>query len=300
MARDYYDVLGVSRNVNEKDLKKAYRKLAKKYHPDANPDDPKSEAKFKELNEAYEVLSDAEKRTQYDRFGPDFARYQNGGQQWNNAGSPYTSVDDTGFSDIFETLFGGSRRGRGRGAGVSGADPFYRTAQPAVGRDIEQPVGITLREAYAGASRYITKGERKIKVSIPAGAADGTKVRLSGEGELGVGGGRAGDLYLIVEVQPDTLFERQGDDLLVDVKVDMFTALLGGEIEVPTMTRPVMLKIPAGTQSGRKFRLSGKGMPIMRKSGEYGNLYARVLITVPEKLDDQQRELVEQLRAALN
>lgn len=297
MAKDYYDILGVSRDANEKDIKKAYRKLAKKYHPDANPDDPTAEAKFKEVNQAYEVLSDQEKRAQYDRFGPDFARYQNaaGGPQWSNAGNVYTTVDDSAFADIFENLFGGARRGRSRGA-----DPFYRTMNQIDGRDIEQPVVITLREAYEGATRFITKGDRKIRVNIPAGATDGTKVRLSGEGEPGVGGGRAGDLYLIVEVQPDTLFERQGDDLHVDVKVDMFTAMLGGEIEVPTMTRPVRLKIPAGTQSGRKFRLSGKGMPILRKPDQYGNLYARVLITVPANLSPQQREMVENLRTALS
>jgi curved DNA-binding protein len=166
------------------------------------------------------------------------------------------------------------------------------------GQDIEQPVKISLQEAYTGATRLITKGDRKLKVNIPAGATDGTRVRLSGEGSPGLGG-KAGDLYLIVEIEPDNIFERDEDNLNVEVKVDMFTALLGGEAEVPTLERPVKLRIPAGTQSGRKFRLSGKGMPIKSKSGEFGDLFARILITIPSSLTSEQRELVERLRDSL-
>ncbi len=295
MAKDYYQVLGVDKHASEKDIKKAYRRLAKQYHPDANPDNPTAEAKFKDINEAYEVLSDGEKRAQYDRFGSNY-------QQFGGAGNPYqtyTSGQDSSFSDIFDSLFGGFGRSRGgrtqqAPGGFGGMGGF-----PQAGQDMEQPVTISLQEAYQGTTRLVTKGDRKIRVNIPAGADNGTKVRLAGEGSPGYGGA-PGDLYLVVEVQPDSQFERQGDDLLVDIKVDMFTAMLGGTVEIPTMERPVNLKIPGGTQSGRKFRLSGKGMPKLRQKDEFGSLYARVLVTVPEHLTPEQRRIAEQLRAALS
>jgi curved DNA-binding protein len=293
--KDYYKILGVDKNATGQEIKKAFRRKAKAYHPDHNPDNPNAEARFKEINEAYEVLSDAEKRRMYDTFGTVNPQAARGGQY-------YTNVDpgDSPFGDIFESIFGsfgrGARaRGRSQQEGFSDFDSFGRSQ----GQDIEQPVTITLREAYAGATRVITKGERQIKVKIPAGATNGTKVRLAGEGAPGFGGGSTGDLYLVVEVEPDTLFDRKGDDLHVEIKVDVFTAWLGGEMEVPTMERPVKLRIPAGTQSGRRFRLAGKGMPVLKKSGEYGDLYARVLITIPEKLDAKQQKLVEQLRDSL-
>jgi curved DNA-binding protein len=297
MAKDYYQTLGVSRSADEKEIKKAYRKLAKQYHPDANPNNPTAEAKFKEINEAYEVLSDEEKRGQYDRFGADFARYQgmpnNSGSGFGGAGQYYTNVDTGGvdFDDLLKNIFGGF----GGGRGTSGA----RTAEPMIkGRDLEHPVRITLREAYEGATRYVSNGERRIKADIPAGVTDGTKVRLSGEGEPGPAGN--GDLFLVVEIEPDTQFERKGNDLYTDIKVDMFTALLGGEVEVPTLQRSLKLNIPAGTSSGKRFRLNGKGMPIMRKKGEHGDLYARVLITVPSQLNEEQRTLAQQLRDSLS
>jgi DnaJ-class molecular chaperone len=295
MAKDYYKTLGVSRSANEKEIKQAFRKLAKKHHPDANPDNPGAEARFKEINEAYEVLSDKEKRSMYDQFGtanpqqvPPWGANPAGG----NGGTPYTytttNTDFGDIGDIFGSLFG--RRGE-RTAGVG--SPFGGT-RAVRGQDIEQKVNISLSEAYNGATRLITKGDRTVRVNIPAGAKTGTKVRLAGEGEAGT---QPGDLYLIVEVEPDSRFEREGDNLTVDVKVDMFTALLGGEVEVPTLTRPVKLKIPAGTQSGRKFRLTGKGMPILSQAERFGDLHARILVTVPEHLTDEQRGLVEQLKA---
>lgn len=301
MAKDYYATLGVKKDASEKDIKSAFRKLAKKYHPDANRDDPNAEAKFKEINEAYEVLSDTEKRARYDQFGtvnPQWDPNFGGGGTYT-----YTNVDmnDMPFADILESLFGGmggrGQRTSGRTRGASGS-PFGG-AVSSDGEDIQQTVTISLKEAYAGATRLITKGDRTVKVNIPAGATTGTKVRLSGEGAPAMGGGRPGDLYLIVEVTPDPQFERKGDDLYVDVKVDMFAALLGGEVEVPTMERPVKLKIPAGTQSGRKFRLTGKGMPVLRKPNERGSLYARILVTVPEHLTADQKALVERLRESL-
>lgn len=179
---------------------------------------------------------------------------------------------------------------------------FGRTSQrgrsPLRGQDIEQPVQISLYEAYHGTERILNKGNRQLRVSIPAGATDGTRVRVAGEGGLGANGGLPGDLYLVVEVADDPQFKRDGYDLTVDVNVDMFTAMLGGEVQVPTLGRPLKLKIPAGTQSGRKFRLAGKGMPSTK--GSPGDLYARINITVPETLTPEQRRLVEQLRASLN
>jgi curved DNA-binding protein len=297
MAKNYYDILGVKKDADEKQIKQAFRKLAKQYHPDANPDDPGAEAKFKELNEAYEVLSDPEKRAQYDRFG---SAYPGGFGPNPNGGRAYTNVDFGGdsFSDILENLFGGSGGGRPRNSW--GSTVREGAGRPAQGRDIEQPVSISLHEAYHGASRRVTKGARTISVNIPAGARTGTKIRVAGEGEPGALGGQAGDLYLVTEVAPDSTYERNEDDLSTDVKVDMFTAMLGGEIEVPTLAGKVKLNIPAGTQSGRKFRLTGRGMPRMKEKGEFGNLYARILITVPTSLNDEQRQLVEQLRDSLN
>lgn len=298
MAKNYYDTLGVKKDASDKDIKSAFRKMAKKYHPDANPDDPTAEAKFKEINEAYEVLSDKEKREMYDRFGT--ANPQGG---WGGpGGSPSgggVNVDFGDIGDIFETLFGGTARGRGRGGTQTRANPFggagvgFRMD----GADLTQAVPITLQEAYTGTTRLITKGDRTLRANIPAGAMTGTKVRLAGEGEPGTGGGKSGDLYLVVEVQPDSQFERDGSNLTTEVKIDLFTALLGGEVEVPTLGRPVRLKIPAGTQSGRKFRLAGKGMPILRQPDQHGDLYARILITVPTNLSDEQRAAVERLKA---
>ena len=292
MSRDYYAVLGVSRDAGDDDIKKAFRQKAKQYHPDANPDDAAAEARFKEVNEAYETLSDEEKRAAYDRFGPNWQQYQN-----LNGASPFTSRGEAPFhdmSDVFESFFtgaGGGRRGQGG---------FHRRADfPRAGQNIEQDVRISLREAYEGAQRIVSKDGRDITVRIPPGAANGSKVRLAGEGHPGYNGGSSGHLYLVVEVAEDPQFERNGDDLLVDVKVDAMTAMLGGDAEVATLARPVRTKIRAGTQTGQKLRLAGKGMPKLRQENEYGDLYARVVITVPKQLDADQRERAEALRQSL-
>ncbi len=306
--KDYYKILGVNKNATEKEIKQAFRKQAKQWHPDANQDNPNAEARFKEVNEAYEVLSDATKRSTYDQFGS--VNPQDFG--FGGAGSPgggrytyTTSTDDMGgspFADILEQFLGGrGRNARGRGANVS-QDPFGfgGTMGRTNGQDIEQPVTISLREAYSGGVRIVTKGERKLRVNIPAGATDGTRIRLAGEGGAGAGGGLTGDLYLVVQIEEDQQFQRKGDDLTVEVKVDMFTATLGGEVEVPTLDRPVKLRIPAGSQSGKKFRLTGKGMPNVKQPDHTGDLYARLLVTVPENLTTHQREAVEELRKKLH
>jgi curved DNA-binding protein len=287
MASDYYSVLGVAKNASQDDIKKAFRKQAKKYHPDANPNDPKAEERFKEVNEAYETLSDPQKRQQYDMLGSAY-RNMGGGAGGYGGYSGAQNINMEDLQDIFSQFMNFGRAGGGMRGRVS----------PMRGQDIEQPVVISLKEAFSGTERLVSKGDKQLRVSIPAGATDGTRVRVAGEGALGMNGGPNGDLYLVVEVADDPQFRREGYDLNVDINVDMFTAMLGGEVQVPTLARPLNLKIPAGTQSGRKFRLAGKGMPNL-KTGGAGDLYARVNITVPEKLTDHQRRLVEQLRDSL-
>jgi curved DNA-binding protein len=302
--KDYYKTLGVNKSATEKEIKSAFRKLAKQYHPDANPNNPNAEARFKEINEAYEVLSDEDKRTMYDRFGT--VNPQAGFGSAPPGGGVYTNMDDlrdSPFGDILENLFGGlgGQRGRQqRGSADPGNFGFGGNMGKTGGSNIEQPVRISLQEAYHGATRMVTKGERKLKVNIPAGATDGTKVRLAGEGNPGLGGGITGDLILVVEVEPDEQFKREGDDLTVEVKLNVFTALLGGDVEVPTMERPLKLKVPPGTQSGKRFRLSGKGMPKLKEKGTHGDLFARMMIVIPEHLNPEQKHLVEQLRDALH
>ncbi len=301
--KDYYKTLGIDKNATEKEIKQAFRKQAKQWHPDANQDNPNAEAKFKEVNEAYEVLSDANKRSTYDQFGSvnpqDFGFGGTNGGRYTYTGNS-EDMGSSGFGDIFEGLFGNaSRSRRGRGASQSPFGDFGGASSRQAGQDIEQAVTISLKEAYSGGVRIVTKGDRKLRVNIPVGATDGTRIRLAGEGGAGFGGGQNGDLYLVVQVEDDPQFKRTEDDLTVEVKVDMFTAMLGGEVEVPTLDRPLKLRIPAGTQSGKRIRLKGKGMPNVKQHDQFGDLYARILITVPENLNDSQRELVEGLRGQL-
>lgn len=309
--RDYYAVLGVPRTASEKDIKAAYRKLARKHHPDVNPGDKKAETTFKEIGEAYAVLSDAAKRKKYDRWGPDFERIEQaraagspfgGGpagasrsRSWTTTGAPgggsvFTSEDDVG--GLFEQLFGSSMSGRAR----------VRSA-PRRGSDIEQPVEITLEEAFAGTQRTVQQqdlqtGEtRSVEVKIPAGAYDGLRVRLPGKGSPGASGGAPGDLYLVVKVLAHALFEREGADLRVKVPTPLYTALLGGEVLVPTPrgTR-LALKVPPETANGRRIRLVGQGMPKLKEGGR-GDLFAEISVELPRNLSERERELVSQLAA---
>lgn len=311
MAKNYYDILGVSKTATDKEIKSAFRKLAKKFHPDQNQEDPKAEEKFKELNEAYEVLSDPQKRQLYDQFGTVTPGAGGVGNPF-RGGNPFSTggaggeVDVGDLSEMLETFFGGRTRRNGGSrvdtGNFTGGASFGRTGFAMPGEDLTQAVPITLQEAYTGTVRMITREDsgRTIRANIPAGAATGTRVRLTGEGGRGANGAANGDLYLTIEVQDDPQFTRDGDNLTAEVKVDMFTAMLGGDAEVPTLGRPLKLKIPAGTQSGRKFRLGGKGMPQLKQQDKFGDLYARILITVPENLTEEQRALVEGLREALS
>ena len=318
--KDYYKILGVPKNATDKDIKKAYRKLARKYHPDTNPDDATAEERFKEINEAHEVLSDPEKRKKYDQFGSQWKRYSHGGggmddfvRQWGGGGQRGGGVHTRtvspeefeqmfgggmgGFSDFFESLFGGAA-GAGRAGGF---DPYgARTAsaaRPRRGRDIEQPVEITLEEAYHGATRILQQDGERLEVSIPRGVKTGSRVRVAGKGQPGAGGGPPGDFYLRVKVLPHPLFTREGDDLRVHVPIDIYTLMLGGEARIPTLDRPLALTIPAGTPNGKVFRLRGQGMPNLRNPEKRGDLYAVVDAQLPQNLSEQEKELVRQLQA---
>jgi len=328
--REYYDTLGVDKDASQDEIRRAFRKLARKHHPDVNPGDPEAEERFKEINEAYEVLSDPEKRQKYDRLGADWRRYeQAGGQpggfnwgQWSTGspgggpqrvhvrqGTPEDLEDLFGggspFSDFFTQIFGGMGGGRAPGGAAqgratgAGARPggFEYRARPQRGRDFEQEVEISLREAYNGTNRILQTDGRRLEVKIPPGARTGTRVRVSGGGGAGAAGGEAGDLYLRVNVRDDTQFDREGDDLRVNVPVDLYTAVLGGEAKVPTLQGSVMLTIPSGTENGQVFRLRGKGMPKLRNPEEHGDLYAQVDVQLPTDLSPRQRELFEELRS---
>jgi curved DNA-binding protein len=303
--KDYYQILGVSKNADEKEIKRAYRQLARQYHPDKNPNNHLAEERFKEINEAYEVIGNADNRVKYDQLGRNYHRFrQMGGDpnsfdfsQWFSGGGnggPHrqqVNVEDLfggagGFSDFFNTIFGGR-------ANRAGSSPFGQSFQQPINRDVEHTVNITLEEAYQGTTRTLNyEGGEQFTAKIPAGSKTGTKVRLRGKGS-----GGSGDLYLIVRVDPHPQFKRDGDNLAVTVDVDVLTAVLGGKVTVPTLTNPVTLTIPAGTQGGRTFRLKGKGMPHLRDNQQYGDLLAQVNIRVPETLSDEERRLYQQLAA---
>ncbi len=305
--KDYYNVLGVEKKASEGDIKKAYRKLAQQYHPDRNPDNKAAQEKFKEINEAYEVLGDAQKRQKYDALGANYQQWQRyggqGGFDWGQfarqgAGGTRVEYGDLNemfggsggdFSEFFQSIFGGS----------PGAGTRTRTrAQPRTrrGGDMEQPVSVTLEEAYNGTKRVVQKDGRKVEASIPAGVSSGQRVRLPGAGRAGVNGGTAGDLFLIVEVAPHPTFERKGDDLYVDVPVEVYTLLLGGDARVPTLRgKDVLLTIPPETANGKLFRLAGQGMPRAGAPSHKGDLYARIKVVLPQNLSEKEKSLVREL-----
>jgi DnaJ-class molecular chaperone len=335
MAQDYYSVLGVKRDAPEKEIRSAYRKLARKHHPDVNPGDKKAEATFKEINAAYEVLKDAEKRKKYDKYGDrwemadqieeaqrqrgthDFFRGAGGRTRTRTSDGVEFEEFDLGGADLGD-LFGGIFGGRGRRA-----QP--QPPRPLKGENVDHPVEITLEEAYTGATRLVqmqyhetcptcegtgrVAGQpcptcnglgsliktKTLEVKVPPGQETGTNVRIRGQGSPGINGGPPGDLMLQVTVLPHERFERKGADLYVDVSVPLTDAVLGGEVDVPTLKgTKLRLKVPAGTQNGRTIRLAGQGMP--RRDG-HGDLYARVNVRLPESLNPREKELFEELRA---
>jgi molecular chaperone DnaJ len=325
--KDYYSLLGVNRKASEKEIKQAFRRLARKHHPDVNPSDKAAENKFKEISQAYEVLSDKEKRKKYDQFGD---QWQYADQFTKASGGQPPPFTDTDFSNIFG---GGSRSYH---YGSEGLDSLfdellrgsragtYTSRAPRRGQDLEQQVEVTLEEAFNGTSRLLslraeepcptcsgngriqnvacstcrgqgtTSRVKRLEVKIPAGVKTGSRVRVAGKGGQGHGGGVGGDLYLAIKVKPHHLFERRGDDLHVTVDVGLTTAMLGGEIQVPTLMGKLALKIPAETQNGRTFRLAGQGMLHLGKASR-GDLKARVNVMLPDKLSAEEKELFKKL-----
>lgn len=306
--KDYYKILGVDRNANEQEIKRVYRKLAMKYHPDRNQGDKQAEDKFKEINEAYEVLGDKEKRARYDQLGESYAQWQQRGGSGTNfnwdewmsqaarqgygqqGGARQVHVEDLedlfgsgGFSDFFSSIFGGM-----------GGTRTTTRREPRRPQAYEQPVTISFDEAYRGTERALQLDGRRLEVKIPAGAKTGTKVRVAGAGPVSPDGQKS-DIYLVIEVTPDPRFERKDQDLYTEAAVDLYTAVLGGKVNVSTPGGSGTLTIPAGTQPGQTFRLAGRGMPILRQTGKTGDLYVRVKVQIPRKLNDEQRALFEKL-----
>lgn len=318
--KDYYATLGVAKTATEKEIKQAYRKLARKFHPDVNPGDKTAEARFKSINEAYEVLGDPEKRRKYDELGANWRQYEQAQQQgrpgpfgdgaWTvNVGGGeggFRSMseeemrrlfgDQNPFSDFFQTFFGGAA------PEAAGRSPRQgRGARTRRGRDVEQDLELTLEDAFHGATRrFAIKHEghtRSVDVRIPAGVNDGSRVRVTGEGEHGAGGASAGDLYLRVHLLPHPRFERRGRDLHVRVQVPVTTAVLGGEAEVPSIDgKRLRLKVPSATQNGQVLRLKGHGMPAVGRQEDRGDLYASVDVRLPRSLTPEQARLYDALK----
>lgn len=296
---DYYNILGVNKGASQDDIKKAYKKLARKYHPDLNPNDPDAHRKFQEINEANEVLSDPEKRKKYDQYGENwkhadqfeaqqqqYGQYQNGG--FGGGGGSYWSASDdgSGFSDFFESMFGG-RSGRSSGGGSH----MFR------GQDYNASLSLSLADAAKTHKQVITVNGKNLRITVPAGIADGQTIKLKGQGGPGVNGGPAGDLYITFAITDNGRFKRVGDDLYATVPLNMYTAILGGEQIVETMDSKVKLKVSPGTQNNTKVRLKGKGFPIYKKEGQFGDLIVTYTIEIPTNLTDKQKELFREIQS---
>ncbi|WP_210518259.1 DnaJ C-terminal domain-containing protein [Hymenobacter terricola] len=303
--KDYYKVLGVEKTATPEQIKKAYRKLARQHHPDVNPNDKGAEQKFKELNEANEVLSDPEKRKKYDQFGADWQHYQQqpgggagrGGQpgagfDWSQytqgpgggGGSPFGQGED--FSDFFGSLFGNMGGGRA-GSG----------SRPGAGGDYQAELELTLEDVYHGGPRTITVNGKALRLTILPGVADGQTIRLRDQGGPGRNGGPSGSLLITFRIQPDARYARTGNDLTQDVPVSIYKALLGGEQTVETLSGSVKIKLKPETANGTRLRLKGKGLPVYKKEGQFGDLYLRLNLTLPQHLTDLEKELIQQLAA---
>ena len=309
---DYYKILGVDKNASQDDIKKAFRKLARKYHPDLNPNDPSAKDKFQEINEANEVLSDPEKRKKYDEYGEHWkhadefeaqkkARQHaggggggfsgfggDGGSYWYSSdGEGFSGGDAGGFSDFFESMLG-HRGGGGRG------NAGFR------GQDFNAELHLSLRDAARTHKQVLNVNGKQVRITIPAGVADGQVIKLKGYGGEGINGGPAGDLYITFKIAEDSVFKRLGDDLYVDVEMDLYTAVLGGEKVIDTLEGKVKLKIKPETQNGTKVRLKGKGFPVYKKEGQFGDLIITYSVKIPTNLTDRQKELFRELQQSMN
>jgi curved DNA-binding protein len=289
---DYYKILGVPRAAAADEIKRAFRKLAMQYHPDRNPGDKQAEDRFKEINEAYQVLSDPQKRSRYDQLGESYSQWQQKGApgnfdwgQWSGGqGAQQVNLDelfgDSSFSDFFRSIFGGAMGGQSmRGRSSRGA------------ASIQQEVPISLREAYTGTTRTLQVGNRRVDVKLPPGVRTGTKIRAPAAGPARADGSPS-DIYLVMDVAEDPLFEREGNDLHTHATIDVFKAILGGETEVKTLSGKVVLTIPAGTQPEQVFRLAGRGMPVLKHPQETGDLYVHLKVQIPRQLSAKQKSLL--------
>lgn len=303
---DYYKILGIDRNASQEDIKKAYRKLARKYHPDLNPNDKEAHKTFQQINEANEVLSDSEKRKKYDQYGENWKHAEEfekarqaqgqgaysggfggfGGGDPFGTGETYTGeFNEEGFSDFFESLFGkGSGRSRSRSMKFKG-------------QDYNAELHLSLRDAYTTHQQTLTVNGKNVRITIPAGIENGQKIRLKGYGGEGVNGGPKGDLYITFVIEDDPVFKRDGNDLYMTVDLDLYTAVLGGDITVDTLDGKVKLKVKPETQNGTKTRLKGKGFPVYKKEGQFGDLFVTYQVKIPTNLTDKQKELFKQLAA---
>lgn len=298
---DYYKILGVDKNASQDDIKKAYRKLARKHHPDLNPGDKEAEKKFKELNEANEVLSNPENRSKYDKYGENWKHgeeYEKAKQQQQrqyqqqsyNGG--YSGADFGGgeyFSDFFQDMFGGAGGGFGKSSRGRASGKFK-------GQDISAELTLNLRDAATTHPQTFEINGKKVRITIPAGVYDGQQIKLKGHGNPGVNGGPSGDLYITFNIPADPDFERIGDDLKTKVTIDLYTAVLGGEVKVHTLNGSVNLKVKPETQTGMTVRLKGKGFPVYKKEGEHGDLFVTYEVKLPTNLTEKQKELFEQLK----
>ncbi|MFD1873610.1 DnaJ C-terminal domain-containing protein [Hymenobacter bucti] len=304
--KDYYKILGIEKTATTEQIKKAYRKLARQYHPDVNPNDATSEQKFKEINEANEVLSDPDKRQKYDQFGADYQRYEQtgaggagrgpGGFDWSQyaqgggqggfggGGSPFGGEGSDDFSDFFSSMFGGM------GGGAGG-----RSTRPGAGQDYQADLELTLEEAYHGGPRTITVQGKNLRLTIQPGVADGQTIRLRDQGGPGRNGGPSGSLLITLRILPDARYVRTGDDLTQDVPVSLYRALLGGSQTVETLSGSVKITIKPESVNGTRLRLRGKGFPVYRQEGKFGDLYLRLNVQLPQHLTDQEKDLIKQL-----
>ncbi|WP_299458995.1 J domain-containing protein [uncultured Microscilla sp.] len=278
---DYYQVLGVSKNASEAEIKKAYRNQARKYHPDVNQGNKEAERKFKEVNEAYEVLSNTEKRSKYDQYGSNWKNAGAGGDSFTYDGEGF---DSQYFSDFFNDLFGG-------GGGFGGG----RRTRSTRGENMVAELELNLRDVYQTHKRTLDINGKSLRVTIPAGIDDGQKIRLKGQGAPGAFGGEKGDLYITFRIHPDPVFERKGADLYADVSVDLYTALLGGNIEVETLGGNVKIKIKPETANGTKMRLRGKGFPVYKQADDFGDLYITLKVVLPTDLSEAEKTLFTHL-----
>ncbi|MDB5222252.1 MAG: molecular chaperone DnaJ [Chitinophagaceae bacterium] len=289
---DYYKVLGVNKNATTDEIKSAYRKLARKHHPDLNPNDKEAHKKFQQINEANEVLSDPEKRKKYDQYGKDWKhadefekQKQSRGQYANQGGQTFSGgFGEDDFSDFFSSMFGGGGESRGRSRQTK-----FR------GQDYNAELQLNLTDAYKTHQQTITINDKNVRITIPAGIENGQQIRLKGYGAPGVNGGPNGDLYITFNITNNTQFKRMGNDLYTTVEIDLYTAVLGGEVTVDTLSGKVKLKVKPETQNGTKIRLKGKGFPVYKKEGEFGDLFITFSVKIPTHLTEKQKELFKEL-----